>query len=191
MVRAQPINEHTIMVFGFLWVSLPYGLTLVIYSISNKDNAFKFDKNSGGICSEEDYPYVAKRNPACFTNCTNVPGTTVQTLVDVPPGNEKALLSAVAMQPVSIAVKAATFSFLFYGHGVLTDETCGRDGSTDHAVLAVGYGTDLETQQPYFLVKNCWGAAWGDKGYVKVGRKSRNEFGICAILSMASFPILL
>ena len=55
-------------------------------------------------------------------------------------------------------------------------------GQLDHGVLAVGYGTDEETQEPYWLVKNSWGATWGDKGYIKMSRKSKNNYGMCAIL---------
>ncbi|GKY99460.1 hypothetical protein MPSEU_000900500 [Mayamaea pseudoterrestris] len=153
------------------------------------DNAFKFAKE-GGLCSEADYPYLEHANNFCSTNCTPVSGTSVKTFVDVPSGNEKALLSAVAMQPVSVAIEGSSFSFQFYKDGVLTSDACGRNGNIDHGVLAVGYGTDLDTQEPYFLVKNSWGDTWGDGGYVKIGRKTTNQFGICSILKMASFPLV-
>ena len=154
------------------------------------DNAFKFDEKSGGLCSEADYPYEAKQNDECRTDCTDVPGSIVHTFMDVPPGKEKALLAAIAMQPISIAIQASQFVFQFYKSGVITDDSCGRSAAIDHGVLAVGYGTDLDTQEPYWLVKNSWGATWGDNGYVKLGRKSKNQFGMCAILKMASFPIV-
>lgn len=92
-----------------------------------------------------------------MTNCTDVPGSIVKTFIDVPPGSEQALISAIAMQPISIAIEASQFVFQFYKTGVITDDKCGSRGSIDHGVLAVGYGTDLETQEPYFLVKNSWG----------------------------------
>lgn len=154
------------------------------------DNAFKFDEKSGGLCSEEDYPYTAHANKVCMTNCTDVPGSIVSSFIDVPPGNEKALLRAIAMQPISVAIQGSQFVFQFYKSGVLTDSSCGSHGAVDHGVLAVGYGTDLDTQESYFLVKNSWGETWGDSGYVKIGRKTKNEFGICAILKMASFPVV-
>ena len=110
--------------------------------------------------------------------------------MDVPPGNERALLSAIAMQPISVAIEGSSFTFQFYKSGVINDDSCGRNGGIDHGVLAVGYGTDLDTQLPYFLVKNSWGPTWGDEGFVKIGRKTKNEFGICSILKMASFPIV-
>lgn len=154
------------------------------------DDAFKFDEKSGGLCSEEDYPYKAKKSPTCNPmNCTDVPGSIVESFVDVPPANEKALLSALALQPVSVAIEGSTFSFQFYKGGVLTDTGCGKNGELDHGVLAVGYGTDLDTQEPYFLVKNSWGESWGLKGYVKMGRDSSvSKYGICSILKMASYP---
>ena len=78
-------------------------------------------------------------------------------------------------------------SFLFHS---INDESCGKKGDVDHGVLAVGYGTDLETQTPYWLVKNSWGESWGDAGYVKLARNSTNEWGMCAILKMSSFPVV-
>jgi C1A family cysteine protease len=49
--------------------------------------------------------------------------------------------------------------FNYYTSGVITDAGCGTN--IDHAVLAVGYGTD-PTYGGYFLVKNSWGSAWGE-----------------------------
>jgi len=153
------------------------------------DNAFKFDEKSGGLCSEADYPYEAKQG-SCNTNCTDVAGSIVKTFLDVPPGKEKALLSAIALQPISVAIQANQMAFQFYKNGVIVDTTCGSRGNLDHGVLAVGYGTDLETQEPYFLVKNSWGETWGEAGYVRIGRNMTNEWGICAITKMASFPVV-
>jgi len=154
------------------------------------DDAFKFVEKEGGLCSEDDYPYEAEQHDTCRTDCTDVPGSIVETFVDVPPGKERALLSAIAMQPVSVAIQAGVLAFQFYKTGVIVDDSCGKSGAIDHGVLAVGYGTDLDSQEPYFLVKNSWGETWGMDGYVKIGRKTKNEYGICSILKLASFPLV-
>ena len=143
---------------------MPINSGNLFFKYTTVDNAFKFDEKSGGLCSEDDYPYEAKQNDECNTECTDVPGSIVKTFLDVPTGNEKALLSAIAMQPISVAIQASQFVFQFYKEGVITDDKCGAHGAVDHGVLAVGYGTDLETQEPYFLVKNSWGETWGDNG---------------------------
>ena len=65
------------------------------------------------------------------------------------PFEQAALLTAVAQQPVSVAIEADQTAFQLYKSGVLTTG-CGT--SLDHGVLAVGYGT--ENGEDYFLVKN-------------------------------------
>lgn len=75
---------------------------------------------------------------------------------DVPVNDEVALRKAVAGQPISVAI-CASANLQFYASGILTK--CCED--LDHGVLLVGYGE--EKGLPYWLVKNSWGATWGEE----------------------------
>jgi C1A family cysteine protease len=56
---------------------------------------------------------------------------------------------------------------------VYYDEACGNTpDDLDHAVLAVGYGSDKGSD--YWLIKNSWSSLYGDNGYVKMSRKNNN-----------------
>lgn len=155
------------------------------------DNAFLFDENSTGICSELDYPYVMHRRwlRGCGSDngeCVPVEHTRVKTFYDVE-NTVDALMEAIFKQPVSVAVQANTQSFMFYKSGVFDDPSCGED--LDHGVAAVGYGTTDEGKD-YFKVRNSWGKTWGDEGYILLSRSSKQVNGTCGILSFASRPTL-
>lgn len=101
---------------------------------------------------------------------------------DVPAGDEVSLKSAVAQQPVSVAIEADQSVFHFYSSGVLDSSSCGT--TLDHGVLLVGYGTDSSTGKDYWKVKNSWGTTWGESGYVRLVRGKN----MCGIASQASYP---
>ncbi|KAF3948663.1 hypothetical protein CMV_025366 [Castanea mollissima] len=132
------------------------------------DYAFQFIINNGGIDSEEDYPYKA-RDGSCDPNRRNARVVTIDGYEDVPTNDEKALMKAVANQPVSVAIEAGGRAFQLYDSGIFTG-LCGTQ--LDHGVVAVGYGT--ENGVDYWLVRNSWGSDWGEKGYIKL---ERNVYG--------------
>ena len=95
------------------------------------------------------------------------------------------MMSALAQQPVAIAIQADDVSFQLYKSGVYT-ESCGTN--LDHGVLAVGYGS--MTGGDYYKVKNSWGTTWGDAGYIYFGRGSQYNKGQgqCGMLIEPSYP---
>jgi C1A family cysteine protease len=154
------------------------------------ENAFKFEESQNGLCTEEEYPYLATDDSVCSSNCTKVPHTQVKDYIDIPQGDKHGLIASIVMQPTSIAMDAGSLSFQFYSKGVFDDDGCGANGEIDHGVLAVGYGKDDETGHAYFRVKNSWGNGWGEDGYFRIKRHSKNEFGTCAVLAYMTAPIV-
>ncbi len=155
------------------------------------DNAFNWIHKNGGLCSEADYPYVSgttKTAGTCTTKCTVNANSAIDSFVDVTASSDTAMMSALAKQPVSVAIEADQAAFQLYKSGVFT-ASCGT--SLDHGVLVVGYGTYTDGND-YYLVKNSWSNTWGDNGYIMLGRGSsyNNGDGQCGVLLEASYPVL-
>jgi len=53
---------------------------------------------------------------------------------------------------------------------------------------AVGYGFDAATNLDYVIVKNSWGASWGDSGYVKIATNADSSAGTCGLQSWVEVP---
>lgn len=172
---------------------------------STQPLAFNYTETAG-ITTEASYPYSG-RTGTCDTSKIQ-PVAMNSGYVDLPMNDYSALMDAVGNQgPISISIAASGFHFQFYGGGIL--KNC-NDFVMDHAVQLVGYGS--ESGQDYWLVRNSWGASWGESGYIRMARfgegnepcgddKSpqdgdacagdtapRNYCGECGILSASSYP---
>ena len=128
------------------------------------DNAFKYVK-ANGILHEDEYPYKAVKQ----TCSKNAGPFKISGYVDIKNCND--LASAIVGRPISVAVDASNWSP--YKSGVFNN--CKT--ALNHGVTLVGI-----TDQAW-IVKNSWGPAWGEKGFVRLARG--NTCGIC---NVASYP---
>ncbi|OWF35999.1 cathepsin L1-like [Mizuhopecten yessoensis] len=146
------------------------------------DNAFRYIADNG-IESEAAYPYTAK-DGVCQYDPTKVVAKCTG-MVDIQANSETQLLEAVAaIGPISVAIDASHPSFQQYAGGVYDEPSCSST-QLDHGVLVVGYGS--LNANDMWIVKNSWGALWGDQGYVMMSRNANNQ---CGIASMASYPLV-
>lgn len=149
------------------------------------DYAFQYIKQNHGIDTESSYKYEGVVGPCRYTPKTL--GATDSGFVDIPQGDEQKLKEALAtVGPVSVAIDASQATFQFYSDGVYDEPACSST-ELDHGVLAVGYGTDEETGQDYWLIKNSWGKSWGENGYVRMARNKNNQ---CGVATAASYPLV-
>lgn len=139
------------------------------------DLAYDYVKDQG-LCTEAQYPYTGSAGQCADQGCGSK--WRVVSYRDIP-GNETALMAAVAQQPVAVGIEADQNVFQFYKGGIIR-QGCGRN--LDHAVVIVGYGT--EAGVPYWIVRNSWGSGWGEGGYVRIAR----GHNMCGIGTIGSLP---
>jgi len=154
------------------------------------DNVFKYAlSGQDDFCTEDAYPYQGVDTIPCFWNVPHTCSTVgvkkgeVAGFKDVDHTME-AMMSAVAQQPVSVAV-GGSGHWGNYAGGVYTD--C--DVGVGHAVTVVGYGT--EAGGKYWKLKNSWGTGFGiDGGYILIGRDRGVAEGECGLFVHASYPVM-
>jgi C1A family cysteine protease len=123
--------------------------------------------------SRSDYVYTAQDGVCQEDKYEGLVGVAQVNLVT--PRNLSQTLAAVANGPVGISVAAGNDYFRYYQSGVLTNPACGT--ALDHAIAIVGYGTDASLGVDYWIVRNSWGAGWGEEGYIRLGRVEGD--GVC------------
>ncbi|TYZ65682.1 hypothetical protein PybrP1_002785 [[Pythium] brassicae (nom. inval.)] len=89
--------------------------------------------------------------------------------------------TALGGRPVAVGVAAGNTTWKQYKGGVVSSCTSSQ---LDHAVLAVGYGGS-STATPFFKIKNSWGTAWGEAGYIRL-RRGVAGVGTCGVIGPKS-----
>jgi cathepsin L len=130
--------------------------------------AFNYTRDKG-IALETQIPYTAK-DGVCPTY---TPAVRNIGHIKLAQNSASALETALATKgPVAISVAA---NWGNYGGGIFEGgckipivwktDIC----NLDHAVVVVGYTSE------YWLIRNSWGGAWGEKGYIRLTRKNDNK----------------
>lgn len=56
----------------------------------------------------------------------------------------------------------------FERSGIYDDQESCDNGTLNHAVVLVGYGTADDTD--YWIIRNSWGTGWAENGYARIKR---------------------
>nr|O97397.1 RecName: Full=Cathepsin L-like proteinase; Flags: Precursor [Phaedon cochleariae]CAA76927.1 thiol protease [Phaedon cochleariae] len=143
-------------------------------------NGFEYVKDNG-LESDADYPYSGKEDK-CKANDKSRSVVELTGYKKVT-ASETSLKEAVGtIGPISAVVFGKPMKS--YGGGIFDDSSCLGD-NLHHGVNVVGYG--IENGQKYWIIKNTWGADWGESGYIRLIRDTDHS---CGVEKMASYPIL-
>jgi len=125
--------------------------------------AYEYVESAGGIEPASDYPYIAEGGQSgnCSVNSADFVCTVTSISAVTGETGLYSQLSVASGGPVSVCVDAS--SWPSYQGGVLTQ--CGTN--VDHCVQLVGY-QGYGAAGSYWIVRNSWGADWGEQGYIYV-----------------------
>jgi len=113
--------------------------------------------SQGGQDAESCYPYTAQDGTCASSQCT--PVNKISSITPISQSESAIYQALQSMGPLSICCDASQWSN--YQGGVLTADQCGDN--VDHAIQLTGYNTG---QGGYWVVRNSWGASWGENGFI-------------------------
>jgi C1A family cysteine protease len=114
---------------------------------------------SGQLYTESSWPYTGEQATCSYSGKT--PAAQITAFSYLPQSESQIADYVYDNGPVSVAVDAV--SWQTYTGGVLT--SC-SSSQLDFSATVVGF--NKTANPPYWLIKNQWGAAWGENGYIKV-----------------------
>uniref|UniRef100_A0A7S2K5U9 Peptidase C1A papain C-terminal domain-containing protein n=1 Tax=Zooxanthella nutricula TaxID=1333877 RepID=A0A7S2K5U9_9DINO len=129
-----------------------------------------------GIASEWAYSYSSYYGDSgtCKDSADIIPVAGIRAFRQVQPNVASELIRAVLLNPVAVSVAASKWRN--YGEGVFGYDDC--DLIVNHNVVLMGYGkTDRDVS--YWLLRNSWGPAWGESGYIRLERAGSGEEERC------------
>ncbi|KAL2927386.1 putative cysteine protease RD19D [Bienertia sinuspersici] len=145
-------------------------------------NAYNYLMEAGGLEEEQSYPYSGKQGE-CQFNPKKV-AVKLENFTTIPLDEEQIAAYLVNRGPLAVGLNAV-FMQTYVG-GVSCPLICGKRW-INHGVLLVGYAEKGYSilrfgYKPYWIIKNSWGAKWGENGYYKLCR----GHGMCGINTMVS-----
>lgn len=138
----------------------------------------------GYFMTESDYPYSQSQDKCKFDLRKAYASGVKMTVTHYADQDEKDMKEKCATRGVLTAfVDASGKDFEFYHSGIYDNPKCDWM-HPNLAVAIVGYGA--EGGHDYWIVRNAFGALWGESGYI---RMSRNKNGQCGIDLLVCYPV--
>lgn len=144
-----------------------------------RDKAYEWvkDHQGGKFMLEDDYPYTALDENCKWDETKGA--ASVSGYVKIKVADEDDLADKVTQYgPTSVGIDASGYGFSLYSGGIYDDNSCSAS-YINHGVCCVGFGS--EDGKNYFIVKNSWGASWGESGFIRFLRGK----DLCGISSRA------
>lgn len=141
--------------------------------------AIDYIKSVGGLMEQIDYEYRERQSDCKFNSALIYEPTKKLTgYLRLGYGNEDLLKRVVAEYgPVAIGFEVTDIIFDLVPGEIYQDPEC--NGTVNHAVLLVGYGTS-ETGEDYWIIKNSWGVLSGDLGNYYLARNLNNSCDVAS-----------
>jgi len=132
-----------------------------------------------GLTSEYKYSYssyyTGDSGVCTYDSVLPTAEVKVDGYIRLPENDPKALKHALATKgPIAVSVDAS--SWHLYESGVFNGCDYSANIDIDHAVVAVGYGTDEEFGD-YWTIRNSWGTGYGENGYIRIAREAETLCG--------------
>jgi cathepsin L len=91
----------------------------------------------------------------------------------LPLNSGEALRAALLKGTVAVSADASGWSS--YSHGIFDE--CSRDATINHAIVALGFGTDTLLGEKFWTILNSWGPSWGENGRIRLLRSADKYCG--------------
>jgi len=114
----------------------------------------------GGQDDSSCYPYVGEVESTCNWNAGCNDGSLVSWTWIYPGDENNMLLWLWGNAPISICLDASQWAY--YTSGIVLSSECSQ--VMDHCVLLSGY--NVNSNPPYWNVRNSWGTSWGMNGFI-------------------------
>lgn len=150
-----------------------------------QSNALRYYWTMGhGAMNFDDYSYKGKQGSCSYKSSKSI-GNVKSCGRLGSAKNEDNMCSMIQDKgTVTVAIDASGLAFQTYNGGVYTSNSCSTS-RLNHAVAANAFGTT--SGQKTMTIKNSWGTAWGDKGFVHFARNGKNT---CGAFSEGQYAIL-
>jgi C1A family cysteine protease len=119
-----------------------------------------------GICNESEWPYIEhnyEMQPSrnCYTSALLQKSSGYSNIAQNPVSMKNCLAAGT---PFAVAIELFNSFYNTGSDGIVSMPKPPADTSIGgHAVVCVGY--KIINNSPYWIMRNSWGSAWGDKGY--------------------------